>query len=587
MKKTLFSLALLLAATTAGAENRSLEEMQSIAAAKLRQTAAVKSLTGKTVSQAALQRVMDDAAYSVFTSQQSTGFVIVAKSTLAAPIIGYSSEPFDTDNLPAGLRWYLGQVSRNLQDLEAGRRQAPRRAATFTPVENFITTKWSQEYPFDRKTPNNYPCGCVATALAQCMNYCQWPASAEFEGTYFITTSNGKKTTTDRKEVTVSTTYNWPYKDTYKAFGKYGDNIDELMRDCGYATYMEYEKDGSGTHGFRAGIALTHKFSYPSESVKQQYFSYFDGDQEDWNQIIYDELGRRCPILYGANDESFGGHAFVFSGVDEEGLVYINWGWRGTADGYYDIWAMNPQQDNMQLNFSGSHHMVYGIRKEALPTDHVESRISAYDSAPYTFRWTTEKDDDGVEHHTLFCDQPYGLINISSTDFEGVFGLFGQDLTDGTSWVIAEDLQDRDTIPAGYAYGGSSEQYKDFAYYYYIDGEHGLKPGHTYHLSFGTKNDLEGTWHSIIADGGEVGYEVYYSGDPATSTIKEDNLGAPVMTAIHAPAAATATDGLTRVYDTAGRLVYSAPAQQFNLWDVPARGILVIKQGGQSRKVVR
>ena len=148
-------------------------------------------------------------------------------------------------------------------------------------------------------------------------------------------------------------------------------------------------------------------------------------------------------------------------------------------------------------------------------------------------------------------------------------------------------MQDRDTIPAGYAYGGSSEQYKDFAYYYFIDGEHGLKPGHTYHLSFGTKNDLEGTWHSIIADGGEVGYEVYYSGDPATSTIKEDNLGAPVMTAIHAPAAASATDGLTRVYDTVGRLVYSAPTQQFNLWDVPARGILVIKQGGQSRKVVR
>ena len=84
-----------------------------------------------------------------------------------------------------------------------------------------------------------------------------------------------------------------------------------------------------------------------------------------------------------------------------------------------------------------------------------------------------------------------------------------------------------------------------------------------------------------------MGYEVYYSGDPATSTIKEDNLGAPVMTAIHAPAAASATDGLTRVYDTVGRLVYSAPTQQFNLWDVPARGILVIKQGGQSRKVVR
>lgn len=39
--------------------------------------------------------------------------------------------------------------------------------------------------------------------------------------------------------------------------------------------------------------------------------------------------------------------------------------------------------------------------------------------------------------------------------------------------------------------------------------------------------------------------------------------------------------------DTAGRLIYTAPTRKFNLWDVNAHGILVIKQGNQVRKVVR
>ena len=233
--------------------------------------------------------------------------------------------------------------------------------------------------------------------------------------------------------------------------------------------------------------------------------------------------------------------------------------------------------------------MVTGIRTTPQATDHIAPRIWGYTGDPFTFRWGTEKDDDDVEHHTLYCDLPYGFVNWSPTSFQGVFGLFAQDLTDGTEWVIAEDLQDRDTIPAGYGYCGDEEAYKEFCFYYYIDGEKGLKPGHTYRMSFGTKDDREGTWHSILCQGGELGYEITYTGDPETSTVSEERADVPVLNAIRdvAAHASTAGDGLARVYDTSGRIVYTCPEARFNLWEIPMHGTFVVRMGGKTQKVVR
>lgn len=575
------------------AGERSDAQMRAIAAAKLFPSAQVKGMNGSLGSKAAsLNCLADDNAYSIYAPAEGDGFVIVAKSMLVEPLVGYSVGSFDPTDMPEGLRWFLDEWSRETAAAEASSDEAlaPRRVeATFVPVENFVTTTWSQEYPFDRLTPSNCPSGCVATALAQCMNYCQWPASAEFEGSYYISTKKGTKTTTESKTEKVSSTYTWPYKDSYKSIGRYGDNIDELMRDCGYACYMQYSSGASGTYTYLAGIALTHIFSYPQECVKYYDYDTVDGP-ETWAQLIYDELAQRSPVLYGGADESFGGHAFVFSGVDEDGLVYVNWGWRGSGDGFYAITSLNPPASgDKTYNFTRGVEMVTGIRATPLPTDHVEGRITAYAGDPFTFRFGTLKDDADVEHVTLYCDLPYGFINMNSSDFEGVFGLFGQDLTDGTDWVIAPDLQDRDTIPAGYGYAGSSEQYKNFYFYYYVDGEQGLKPGHKYRLSFGVRDDREGKWHSILCNGGELGYEIEYTGDPATSTVSEVKTAVPVLTGIGnlQGSSTSAEASIARVYDASGRLVYSAPSESFNLWDVPARGVLIVKQGEQTRKIVR
>ena len=521
IKALFLSVMMLVSATIMMADNRPLEEMQAIAASKLRDLAAERGLRKAPILAHRLQCVANEETYAVFSSEDATGFVIVAKSTLADALIGYSAEPFDANRIPPAMQWYLSEVSRNLQAIEAGEAHSPRRAATYTPVANFVTTVWSQFHPFNVLTPNNYPSGCVATALAQCMNYCQYPSSAEFDAYYYVTTDEQ----TERKSAHVNSTYTWPYRNRYRL--QYNDNIDELLRDCGYAVYMNYASDGSGSTVHYAGQALTQIFGYPEECVKYYDWSYWGDSQEAWNQLIYDELGLRSPILFAATTDDQDGHAFLFSGVDADGLVYVNWGWGGDSDGFYNIQTL----ETGSLAFSTSHRMVTGIRTTPLITDHVQPRIWSNIGTNYTYRWGTELDEEeGKQHVTLYIDIPGGLGNVCPSTFQGVFGLFAQDLTDGTTWVIAEDLQDRETLPPGYGY--YADEGEEFYFYYFVDGLNGLKPGHTYRLSFGTKDDREGTWHSIICHGGEMGYDVTYTGDPATCTVSTEPTSVPVMTGI-------------------------------------------------------
>lgn len=564
---------------TATAAERSIEEMRTIAAAQLQTRTTTNGSRRAQAATATPRLIRATDAYAVFEPAQGGAFVIVGRDDSSRPVLGYADAAFPSEDMPDGLEWYL-------QQLEAA---APRRAeATFTPVENFITTKWSQEHPFNNKTPQNFPAGCVATAMAQCLNYCQWPASAAFEGECSVTTKTGRKEKTERKTLDISSTYTWPYKDTYSTIGRVTDNIDELLRDCGYAVYMSYSADGSGAALGYAGIALTHTFGYPQESVRYIERSYVPS-QDEWAQTIYDELALRSPIIFGASDESFGGHAFVLSGVNEEGLVYINWGWRGTADGFYAITDLNPVQGGDEMHFNNSQHIITGIRKEPVATDHIQPYIIGYSGDPYTFRWGVETDDDGMPHQTLYVDLPYGFINYSPADFIGVFGLYADDLTDGSTWVIAPDLQDRDTIPSGYGYAGSDERYRQFYFYYFIDGAAGLKPDHTYRMAFGTCDDREGTWRSIICDDGEVAYEVTYTGNPETSTVSEERTTPPVLTAIDriVTGSSTGRGDITRVFDAQGRLVMTAPTSRFNPWDIPGHGIFVITDASATRKVVR
>jgi len=561
--------------------------MTRIARAKLNTTNMVKSANGGALTIREVAVAQNTSTYTIYTPTEGNGFVIVSRRSDYPAVLGYSATAFNPADMPCGMKWWLDNLDRQMRTSRKAPQRANANEGGYTPVEPFVTTKWQQGDPFNRKTPTiddeNTPVGCVATAMAQAMNYCQWPASASFTSTYYV----GSKG--EEHEGTVNSKYYWPYMDAYGYYfpdgytdrseiqyvdpGRKGNLVAQLCVDCGYAVNMSYETDGSGAYCFVAAPALIKYFNYPEECIK-----YADRDcynAEDWFDIICEEIQAKSPIIYSGADEESGGHAFLLHGMDADGLVYVNWGWRGENDGYYDISLLNPTD----MEFSSHNDMIYGIRATPLATDKPEPRLYSYGLNPYTFTVNNEKDDTGKDRVTIHIKFEHGLVNLSSTTFNGEVGLFGSDITDNVNWEIAETDSITFDAVTGYFLDNPAE-----LFYYYVDGS--LIPGHTYRISFGGRDYAEGTWHSVLCEGGEIGYDIYYTGDPATTTISEVK-GALQVGIRDISNKTVATDGITRVYDATGRLVYSAPTSQFNLWEVPARGILVVKEGEQVRKIVR
>lgn len=91
----------------------------------------------------------------------------------------------------------------------------------------------------------------------------------------------------------------------------------------------------------------------------------------------------------------------------------------------------------------------------------------------------------------------------------------------------------------------------------------------------------------------------YYMGKPITGitqnadgTIAFDFMGGSSSNIVYDAiddirAAATADDGLVRVYDTSGRLVQAALADDFSVDAIPATGVLIVRRGASAIKVVR
>ena len=65
--------------------------------------------------------------------------------------------------------------------------------------------------------------------------------------------------------------------------------------------------------------------------------------------IVYRELNDKCPVLYGGQSNTTGGHCFILDGYNEDGDVHVNWGWNGDQNGYFDIAGLNGFSDGQQM----------------------------------------------------------------------------------------------------------------------------------------------------------------------------------------------------------------------------------------------
>jgi hypothetical protein len=94
-------------------------------------------------------------------------------------ILGYAERgSLDQDNLPDNVKWLLDYYAQIASKLPEGKK-AKAADANRPELPALLITTWDQGDGYNVQCPSyndeKAPTGCVATAMAQVINYFQWP----------------------------------------------------------------------------------------------------------------------------------------------------------------------------------------------------------------------------------------------------------------------------------------------------------------------------------------------------------------------------------------------------------------------------
>ena len=382
------------------------------------------------------------------------GFVIASGDQRTLPVLGYSTTgSIDWERMPENMRSWLKSYDKAIAtldgrtDFEDGEQTVTlsygqgattartSRRAERVAVEPLVKTHWNQNEPYWNQVPTyqganpslqGKQCyvGCVATAMAQVMNYWQWPEAVP-DGLPAYDTKDAYNgiTKTWHHGALPPTWFEWDSMADdygyYDAGNKYirletteaqDKAVATLMRYCGQSVEMMYgphELGGSGAFNTDVAKALTNYFDYNAA----QYISRSTFGIDEWEGVIYGELAAGRPMVYAGSSDQ-GGHAFVCDGYDGNGLFHINWGWGGLDDGYFSLSVLNPY--NNTSAGSGSSGIGFCIEEQAIiytdpqmeqqPTLHGDNNSAFYQSNPISIK------EDNVVAFSYTFFEPYNEV---------------------------------------------------------------------------------------------------------------------------------------------------------------------------------
>ena len=322
-------------------------------------------------------------------------------------------------------------------------------------VEPLIKSQWSQQTAgggkcYNYYTPNNYPCGCVATAAAQIMRFWKYP---DMELPAF-----SKGCTVDNSTIELSSVdnpnprvYSW---DSMKLVPKASateaerEAIGRLTSDIGVALGASYGSDGTGAMSIDVSAVFRDRFAYPSgvEYWNSNWENALrDGGglhgREARNKVIYACLDAGLPVqLAIADGNGYNGHAvvcdgygFVAIGGNDTEFAHINMGWAGSGDMWYNIPDINSTVGSM-AGQGGVHFQIikgatFNIATEtfgALLTGRItddgdpvaNAVVTAYNAGTTTEAGTCTTDAHGIYAFRLPSNANYDIKVVSEDGFK-------------------------------------------------------------------------------------------------------------------------------------------------------------------------
>jgi len=297
----------------------------------------------------------------------------------------------------------------------------------------YTSSVWSQEgnsngYVWNYYTPNNYVCGCVATAQSQILYYYEWPLTGIGSHSYAW---NSQTLTANFGE----TAYSWgDMLDNYN--GATGtetqrEAVGELTYHCGVSVDMDYGETGSSASTANVAISMQNYFRHSGTWVDSMITPTLFWNKLDENMIN----GRPGQLSIGGPD---GGHSVVIEGLRIDNIsgdkeYYLNMGWGGSSDGWYDI------EHDFTAGFLWED--IRGAVLDIVPTPDLSVPATTTTSSDYTVSWNVSSALN-ADHYEL--EQTYVPVLLSN---------FSDDAESGTSdWEINQYWETTTTRSHGGSY---------------------------------------------------------------------------------------------------------------------------------------
>ena len=406
--------------------------------------------------------------YAVHTTQEG-GYVIVSGDDRFAKVLAYSdSRLYDEQDMPDNMRAWLQGYIDEMRYLESIDYQPTLRSTSSEKpaIAPLIETIWGQNTPFNDSCPvdingSRSITGCVATAMAQLINY-----HIQHYGAPTATIAEIEGYTTAWHQLTVDTIpAGTPLPDKSLLVNNYRSDapvapteeqkkaVAQLMLYCGTSVKMDYASGSSAAYSEDVPEALITKFGFDNSThaIRRTDYSY-----AEWMDVIYSELAVSRPVYHNGSS-SGGGHAFIVDGYDGKGLFHVNWGWNGKSNDYFALSVLNPDDEGQAGASSSSDG--YNISQRAIIGTRINSG-ETWERPIYlnTGNLRTEGQDVLFSAYNRTGEThsfDYGIGMVDETGTITLVGkyLYREDLKTGTGWANV-----RRPVPTDATYAGTTQK---------------------------------------------------------------------------------------------------------------------------------